>query len=486
VAPPLEHHHWGGRVVVRRPDTGRWTSFPLDSWERHTRGEETGVALALARTGLTGTEPLGDLVPCRLRSVLTLPERPAFWAPDPLRPTPGGHAWRALPAAPDELALWAACNDVRTLDQAARLAGLSAARALEVAARWTRLEHQLATLRSTRPSPHDPSLWLPAGPPRPAHVRSADQAGSDGRTTLEAWHHEVRDGSTHFDRVETTVAHALARPHPVLGGQPYGARLRRRLRERGLPVDGPVVEVGCGDGELARDWAPEAPWLRVDLSPALLATQGRAAPHTSGVLADGTRLPLRDRSVGFLLSNEVLADLTAVPSDHPDPQVDTLLAGARCEPSPPGSWHNLGAMQLVVEVARVLAPGGAAVLTEFGSPDETPTETVQLDHPEVSIRFDHLVGVARAHGLVATLSRLDDLLGADLSARHLTRPHWEGVRALWASRGVLVPARAWCAADVPLPEPVEGLVDEVVTRPGPGPLLTRFWALELRRGAAAG
>jgi SAM-dependent methyltransferase len=478
--PALEAHAWGRRVIVRRPDTGRWVAVEPDAWTRHLRGERTGVALALERAGLTSRAPLSELVLCRQRTTLLLSDRPAFWAPDPLRPSPGGHAWRAIAAEPADLALWTAANDARTLAQAAAAAGIPAARAEAIARRWTALDTQLATLRTVRPSPHDPSVWLLAGPPRPAHPRTVDQTGEDGRTSLGAWHHGLGDGGTHFDRVETTVAHALARPHPALGGVPYGARLRTALRARGLPIDGPVVEVGCGDGELCRDWAPTAPWLRVDLSPELLATQARAAPTTSGVLADGTRLPLRDHSVPFLLSNEVLADLVAVPSERPDPEVVALLAEAACPASPPGSWHNLGAMRLVGEVARVLAPGGSAVLTEFGAPDETPEETVQLDHPEVSIRFDVLAGLARARGLAAELVRLDELLGVDLSARHLCRPHWEGVRALWASRGELLAARAWRADDVPLPERVQGLVDAPLTGPGPGPLITRFWALLLR------
>jgi SAM-dependent methyltransferase len=479
----LEVHRWGDRVVVRRPDTGRWLALPAETWARHDAGEPTGVPLALDRAGLTAAGSLDDLVLVRHGAPLLLPDRPAFWAPDPLRPAPGGHAWRSIPATPDAVALWRAANGARTLAQAAAAARLPVARAREVVAGWTPLDRQLATLRAARPSPHDPARWLFAGPPRPANARAADQSGADGRTTLEPWHHAIVDGATHFDRVETTVAHAFARPHPALGGRPYGARLRAALRARGLPVDGPVMEIGCGDGELCRDWAPDAPWLRVDLSPALLATQAAAAPGTSGVLADGTRLPVRDGSAGFVLSNEVLADLVSVPADRPDAEVDALLAEAGAPRSPPGSWHNLGALRLVAEVARVLAPGGAAALTEFGDPEETPAEATQLDHPEVSIRFDALAGLARARGLSAELVRLDELLGLDPAARHLCRPHWEAVRALWSARGTLLPARAWTAADVPLPEPVEGLADDPVTRPGPGPLITRFWALLLRRAA---
>lgn len=478
-------HRFGRTVIVRRPDTGRTVVLDAETWERHVAGAAPGVALALERAGFRDPTPLTDWIPVRWRAALTLPDRGALWAPHPLRPTAGGHAWREVPLAPGALALWGACNDARTVAEVARAARLDPAAALRHLAELTAFDRQLVTLRRARPAPADPSPWGCAGPPRPAHARAADPRGPDGATALGAWHHDLDDADTRFDDAETTVAHAWARPSGALRGVPYGARLRERLRARGLPVDGPVVEVGCGTGELCRDWAPDAPWLRVDLSPALLARQARTAPRSAGVLADGTRLPLPGASVPFLLSNEVLADLPSVPVDRAGPEVDALLSETGAAPEAPGSWYNVGAWRLVAEVARVLAPGGGAVLTEFGGPDEPPSETVQLDHAEVSIRFDRLAALAVRRGLSAELVRLDDLLGVDPAARHLCRIHWEGVRALWHRHGGRVEARGWSAADVPLPEAVEGLVDEPVTRPGPGPLVTRFWALLLRRPAAA-
>src|SRR5207244_1820532 len=81
---------------------------------------------------------------------------------------------------------------------------------------------------------------------------------------------------------------------------------------------------------------------------ALLAAQRRRVsasgeprgPHLrwSGLRADAVSLPLRASSVdGLLLANEILADL------------------------PVTSGRNTGALELLGEIARVLAPGGAAV-----------------------------------------------------------------------------------------------------------------------------
>ena len=142
---------------------------------------------------------------------------------------------------------------------------------------------------------------------------------------------------------------------------------------------------------------------------------------------------------------------------------------------------NLGAWQFLEEVARVLRPGGAAWLSEFGALDEVPTETTHLDHPEVSVRFRPLVALAEKLGLQAETTRLDHFLGADLQARWLRRAHFDALRALWKAHGQRLAARAWTADTVPTPETVEGLSDAPLSQNGPGPVLTRFVCLLLRR-----
>jgi SAM-dependent methyltransferase len=255
-----------------------------------------------------------------------------------------------------------------------------------------------------------------------------------------------------------------------------------------------VLEIGGGDGELgAAFWSaaaaagrPTGRALRLDASPALLALQATLQPHTVGTLGDATQLPYPDGSVDLVLCNEVMADLMAAPwgpgaSGGPAQAVAERVAQYGLSPLPPGALHNLGAWQLVEEVGRVLAPGGAAFLSEFGALDEVPTETTQLDHPEVSIHFGHLQQVAAGCGLAAEVVSLADLLGADLAARWLSRPSWDAARALSAAAGVHLPARAWTAATLTLPERVERLADAPVSSDGPGPVLTRFLALLLRR-----
>ena len=219
-----------------------------------------------------------------------------------------------------------------------------------------------------------------------------------------------------FDEVECTISHLLRRPHPALGGKTYGEALLQGAAARGLqPGSGGVLEIGGGAGHIAEAaWRGDAgpftsvPWTSLDLSRRLLAAQrarlgadGKAGPHRRwrGVCADAVRLPLRDRSfTGLILANEVVADLPVV------------------------AGRNTGALELVAEIARVLAPGGSALLTEFGG-DFAPG-AVNLfaaggegEHVEWSIDFRDLRGAAKDAGLEPVELPLHELLGADLTQR---------------------------------------------------------------------
>jgi SAM-dependent methyltransferase len=220
-----------------------------------------------------------------------------------------------------------------------------------------------------------------------------------------------------FDEVECTVSHLLRFPHPALRGLRYGEALLQGLTARGFASgrDG-VLEIGGGAGHLAEcAWRGEAgaftqtQWTSLDLSPALLGAQRRRVLEASqprgrhqrwqGLRADAVTLPVRDHSFdGLILANEVIADL---PVEH---------------------GRNAGAIQLVREIGRVLSPGGAAVLTEFGG-DFAPG-SVHLyaalgkgEHVEWSIDFRDLRAAACERGLVVEEVPLHELLGASLEVR---------------------------------------------------------------------
>lgn len=469
----------GDSVVCWQRETGRHAVLSPEA----AAAPSPAVRQRLERLHLAGPPaPVDALLVVRSRLPLLLPGDGALWVPVPGVRTAGGHAWRALPLTPVEVRAWRAASGARTLSQVARAAGTDIATVRALVHRLTAPDVQAVQLRDRPPHPRDLSLERLVAAPRERGVRTADMG--DDATTLGAWHHGLTGEPAHFDDRETTLAHTLAVPHPALGGVPWGARLRQVLTDRGLvPDPGRVVEVGCGTGELAAAWCalPRAhTYLRVDRSPGLLATQARAAPGTAGLLGDAEALPLADGTVDLLVSNEVLADLSSVRADATDPRVAPWRSRAGLAPR--SGWHNLGTWRLLAELRRVLRPGGAAYLSEFGSLDEPPAETEHLDHPEVSIHFGELAAVARHLSLAVEVLPLAELMGLDLSARWLWRPHYEALRALAASRGDRLEARAWTAttAQEHLGLIVEGLRDVPLAEEGPGPVVTRFYAVIVR------
>jgi SAM-dependent methyltransferase len=220
-----------------------------------------------------------------------------------------------------------------------------------------------------------------------------------------------------FDEVECTISHLLRLPHPALRGRRYGEALLHGIAVRGgSPGHSGVVEIGGGAGHLAESaWRgdagafTQARWTSIDLSPALLAAQKRRLLEPSqprgahqrwrGLRADAVELPLRTASIdGLVLANEVIADL------------------------PVSGGKNLGAIQLIGELGRVLAPGGMAVLTEFGG-DFAPGSVRLLaalgqgEHVEWSIDFRDLRAAAVELNLEVRELPLHQLIEADLSLR---------------------------------------------------------------------
>lgn len=230
-------------------------------------------------------------------------------------------------------------------------------------------------------------------------------------STAQSYRRDRLSPRERFDEVETTMSHLLRRPHPALRGRSYGGALFHALRERGYLQGGAVLEVGAGAGFVSAAFAQESSgagaalryWF-VDLSRPLLAVQRRQVPGASAVRADAERLPLRDGSFrGLVLANEVIADL------------ETARDAS-------GALVNSGALRFAAELFRVLAPGGAACLTEFGG-DFRP-RGVWLSgamgrggHLEHSIHFGELESACRGLGFEVERLKVADLIGLDRSVR---------------------------------------------------------------------
>jgi SAM-dependent methyltransferase len=480
---------WGpGRVNLWQGDTGRGVVLAEDLLS----DLPPGLQVRLWREGMLADEPpdCGRLIPCRSPRVLLLPGRPALWVPRPLERGAGGFPYRALELEPVELALWCAFNDSRSLAAVASTVGVDLEQALVFVRRLAALEVQALQLRPRPPRPGEPGLGRLQAPPRPRGHHADSLRGAHGQTELTAWHGAIDDPQSHFDLGETTVAHAFGEPHSALGGEPFGACLHGALRARFGPCRGTLLEIGPGSGELGAAWRAAAggelprAHLRLDASPALLGQQAQRQPGTHGLRADACAPPLRDGSLDLVICNEVIADLSAVPWDGspaepgtPQAAVSERVARYGLQWPAEARLFNLGAWRLLEALARVLAPGGGAYVSEFGALDELPTETSQLDHPEVSIHFDELAAVAQGLGLEAEVVPMAELLGFDTGARWLARGSFEALRCLDPK----LASRAWTPETLPLPEPVEGLRWVPITQDGPGPVVTRFLCLLVRR-----
>lgn len=290
---------------------------------------------------------------------------------------------------------------------------------------------------------------------------------------LEAYHQTgITDADGQFDHQETTLSHLLRVPHPVLaGGEPraprtYGQALADALLARAAIRGGTVrvLEIGAGLGYVARDVIArlrgagrDVAYTIVELSPVLAAAQRERLAGVAGVtwvIGDVLDVAL-DGSFDLVLSNEMAGDLPArqltradfgLAADGGTVDRDKLRAhspaaadlGVMLDDAPEQFYLQTGALAMVSRIAGWLAPGGTAVITEFGDTTAWPRLSTQLDHPELSTHFGLLAQAARGAGLSADIEFVIDLLDFDCTLQGLatTRSHFRALRALADSAGV--------------------------------------------------
>lgn len=360
-------------------------------------------------------------------------------------------------------------------------------RTLQSIASWTHSEVQW--LRNSRQpmsffagSARAPSYLTSTMPyPRVDGPVASDPFEEGGIFDLRAYHREtIADADAQFDEVETTLSHLFRIPHPALGGATYASRMAEvlvgnRLLHPGTEV---VVEVGGGTGifaaalldALRADHADVYAAMRygvVEISPALQASQrARLASHADRVdllQADGEELDLAPESVDLLISNEVIADFRTARVRRADFDDDPPVGLAADEASDPDAaamlvdfevpledapevFHvNIGAMRFVQSAHRVLRPGGAALITEFGDLHRYPVESTHLDHPEFSIHFGHLKHVAERVGFICEVVDVVDMLGfnPDVMVLSSTRTWFRNLIHLASAYGVSLDKIAW-------------------------------------------
>lgn len=299
-----------------------------------------------------------------------------------------------------------------------------------------------AYLASTMPY----TRWEPGTPVPPA-------------VSLTDYHaHDITNANDQFDHLETTLSHLLRIPHPALAGRTYGQALVDALVKRGAIKEGTVrvLEIGAGLGYVAqhvierlREAGRTVDYTIVELSPALARAQReRLHGNATWIEGDALAVELPERAFDLVISNEMVGDLPARKLSRSDIGLDAAGTGnadvdkvrAICrladavnlDDAPEPFYLQTGAFELVAKIARCLAPGGTAVITEFGDNNAWPRLSTQLDHPELSTHFGHLQQIARAESLETSVEFVIDLLDFDRTQQGLatTRSHFRALRAL--------------------------------------------------------
>lgn len=299
--------------------------------------------------------------------------------------------------------------------------------------------------------------WTPGTPVPPA-------------VALVDYHRDaIADADAQFDHQETTLSHLLRVPHPALHGRTYGQALVDVLVAKGAVGAGRVrvLEIGAGLGYVARDAIArlraagrEVEYTIIELSPALAAAQReRIGDAATWIAGDALAAAVPDGAFDLVIANEMVGDLPAREVTRPDlglspdgtgtvdrERLRALGGGAALaadlgvvlDDAPDPTYLQTGAWELVARIARWLAPGGTAVITEFGDTAAWPKLSTHLDHPELSTHFGHLLQIARGAGLEGHVEFVIDLLDFDRTQRGLTstRSQFRALRALAADAGV--------------------------------------------------
>ena len=280
--------------------------------------------------------------------------------------------------------------------------------------------------------------------------------------------HDISDADAQFDHQETTLSHLLRVPHPALRGRTYGQALIDALLAKDVIGGGTVrvLEIGAGLGYVAKDVIERlqgagrtVEYTIVELAPALAeAQQKRIGDAATWKMGDVLSVDLPAGSFDLILSNEMAGDLPARALTRADlglepdsgtadrAKVEAISPvaaelGVYLDDAPEPFYLMTGAFDMVARIATWLAPGGTAVITEFGELSGWPKLSSHLDHPELSTHFGQLKQVATGAGLDANIEFVIDLLDFDRDQQGLatTRSHFRALRALAADAGVDLP-----------------------------------------------
>jgi protein-L-isoaspartate O-methyltransferase len=392
-------------------------------------------------------------------------------------------AWGDAPVAQveldaDETRMWDAFDgekrlaELRSTFDRGKLAAL-VRRLVHSDVQALRLGHMPMSTYAKRPglAPRYLSSTMPYRRWKPGDPLPGVAGGAEAPAPTDYYQSAIDDADLQFDHQETTLSHLFRNRHPALRGRTYGQALVDGIAATALPSSGAirVLEIGGGLGYVARDVIGrlrerdlDVTYTIVELAPRLAAAQRERLAGLPVTWHAGSVLELELPAGGFdlIVANEMVGDLPArqlsrldvgLALDGGEVDAQKLAAlgrtgelvaqlGIHLDDAPEPFYLQTGAFELMIRVARWLAPGGTAVVTEFGGPMQWPRLSTQLDHPELSTHFGHLVSAVRALGLDGRIEFVIDVLDLDRAEQGLatTRSQFRALAAMLAAEGVTI------------------------------------------------
>jgi len=270
----------------------------------------------------------------------------------------------------------------------------------------------------------------------------------EGIHDLSLYHEqEISDPFGQFEHVETTVSHLYRDPHPALGGKSYGARFAQvLLEEKAFGGGFQALEIGCGTGIFGLKFLREVKasafelyknsrYTFFDASPVLTESQKELNKEHGSIVSfqrgNACTFSFDEGKYSLVICNEMIADLPVIklkrgeqPKEGLEKEAWDLAERIQLDFSdaPPQFVLNIGALQLITNIWRALAPGGRAYIVEYGSPHAYATARDVTDHTEYTIHFGHLIAAAKHLGMEATLFPLHEFLRFSGDIRVMDEP----------------------------------------------------------------
>ena len=294
---------------------------------------------------------------------------------------------------------------------------------------------------------------------------------------LTEFHHQgIQSHHGHFEIVETTVSHLFREPCEALHGLSYGQLLAKTLRQLGWwnPKPKRIVEVGAGLGYLSQEMAKElspverrnVEYIFLDLTRPFLHSQLDLATNAGwsarALNANAEYLPLADASVDLVIDNENLADMT--PTHFAKEELESgegtteerqrsleLIKKLRLnldKPYPDEAIFNYGAIKFLIELWRVLRPGGRALLIEFGIDSGWPDPVRLPGHTEYEVQYTHMRHAAKWLGFNEQYYALPQLLSIKRDTQVLCTGAAYAIRRLQEAEGKKFAVRAYTESEL--------------------------------------